>query len=35
MSDKIKRALKNKIQQMQKNDNSNGLGFRNTLAPGL
>jgi len=39
MSDKIKRMLKNEIQQMQKNDNGKKPGFRNTRryasAPGL
>ncbi len=35
MSDKIKRMLKNEIQQMQKSNNGNRPGFRNALAPGL
>ena len=39
MSDKIKRMLKNEIQQMQKSDNGNRPGFRNARryasAPGL
>ena len=35
MSDKIKRMLKNEIQQMWKSDNGNRPGIRNVLAPGL
>lgn len=35
MSDKIKRMLKNEIQQMLKSDNDKKPGFRKVLAPGL